>query len=508
MPVKFRKMGDFHEYYSGKRTAPYLTIFTGGNHEASNYMFELHYGGWVAPNIYYMGASNVLRLGPLRIAGISGIWKGYDYNKPHHERLPYDEDDVKTAYHVRELDVRKLLQIRTQVDIGLSHDWPRGIERHGNFEQLFSFKKHFEPDSLNGTLGSVAVAQVMERLRPQFWFGSHMHCKFAAVRRWEAPDPDTRPAQAVTNGHQSVSRPVVQNEDEIVLEMDEMGGEEAEDQAPAPTASENGSNVVQNEDEIDLDLNKDDENIPNKPLPNPSSSVPQEILVQLPPSFTQRQSEPKPSQHPPDIANTTTHFLALDKLEPRKRFLQLQSIKTLNPSPLSQPLHLSYDPEWLAITRVFALEGSPLTSPIPPNKGPQYYASAIGEAQSWIQHNIVDKGISLRVPEDFEIVAPVYDESLGDRVGGQPREWPNPQTARFCELLGVENHFWIGEEEIEERMRRVPEKGAGESGERWGRSGYFRGRGGFQGRGGGRGRGRGGQHRVFGYRGARGGRSG
>jgi len=32
-----------------------LTIFIGGNHEASNYLQELPYGGWVAPNIYYLG---------------------------------------------------------------------------------------------------------------------------------------------------------------------------------------------------------------------------------------------------------------------------------------------------------------------------------------------------------------------------------------------------------------------------------------------------------------------
>ena len=78
MPSKYYAMHDFHEYYSGLRTAPYLTIFIGGNHEASNYMWELYYGGWAAPKIYYMGAANVIRLGPLRIAGLSGIWKGYN----------------------------------------------------------------------------------------------------------------------------------------------------------------------------------------------------------------------------------------------------------------------------------------------------------------------------------------------------------------------------------------------------------------------------------------------
>ena len=42
-------------YYSGEKKAPILTIFIGGNHEASNYLQELPYGGWVAKNIYYMG---------------------------------------------------------------------------------------------------------------------------------------------------------------------------------------------------------------------------------------------------------------------------------------------------------------------------------------------------------------------------------------------------------------------------------------------------------------------
>jgi len=56
---------------------------------------------------------------------LSGIWKGYNYKKTHYERLPYNQDDIKSIYHVRELDIRKLLQIRTQVDITVSHDWPR-----------------------------------------------------------------------------------------------------------------------------------------------------------------------------------------------------------------------------------------------------------------------------------------------------------------------------------------------------------------------------------------------
>ena len=56
-------MNSFRRYYSGEAKAPCLTIFVGGNHEASNYLWELYYGGWAAPNIYFLGYAGVVRFG-------------------------------------------------------------------------------------------------------------------------------------------------------------------------------------------------------------------------------------------------------------------------------------------------------------------------------------------------------------------------------------------------------------------------------------------------------------
>ncbi|KAJ6024133.1 Lariat debranching enzyme [Penicillium herquei] len=197
VPPKYRSIGDFHEYYSGARVAPVLTIFCGGNHEAGNYLFELYYGGWVAPNIYYLGAANVLRLGPLRISGMSGIWKPYDYGKVHYERLPYNSEDIQSIYHIRELDVRKLMQVRTQVDVGLSHDWPRGIENHGDTQRLFRKKKFLREDSEHGRLGNQAAREVLDRLRPAYWFSAHFHTRFALTMSHDGTSLKKKTTQSI-----------------------------------------------------------------------------------------------------------------------------------------------------------------------------------------------------------------------------------------------------------------------------------------------------------------------
>jgi lariat debranching enzyme len=78
VPDKYKHMGSFQDYYLGKKIAPYLTLVIGGNHEASNHLWELFYGGWLAPNIYYLGTAGSVYYRGLRICGVSGICKSYE----------------------------------------------------------------------------------------------------------------------------------------------------------------------------------------------------------------------------------------------------------------------------------------------------------------------------------------------------------------------------------------------------------------------------------------------
>ncbi|KAL9096981.1 MAG: hypothetical protein Q9165_000945 [Trypethelium subeluteriae] len=496
---KYRELGDFHEYYSGAREAPYLTIFVGGNHEASNYLWELYYGGWVAPNIYYLGAANVIRLGPLRIAALSGIWKGYNYRKPHYERLPFNEDDIKSIYHIRELDTRKLLQLQTQVDVGISHDWPQGIEWKGNYQQLFRKKKDFEADARDGRLGSVAAKLVLDRLRPAYWFSAHLHIKYSATVMFHSNTGSTHQqveGMNLTSDTEPLTVPA--NTDEIDLHMDE-------DHGDAVAGNRLQKQPLRNDAEIDLDMG-DEEEGPVKHEQEPevsdrakgteqaavldsgqdniedashssgmmASDIPADIRAQLPAAFSSRTEAPQINQKsmepPAEIRNSTTRFLALDKCLPRRDFLQLMEIAPLNEGKLERPLDLEYDKEWLGIVRVFAdklIVGDPSAS-VAPDEGQEFYRPLIATEEAWVEQNLV-RTEKMSVPHNFERTAPIFDPAQGTRVKGQPREFSNPQTKAFCELLQIVNPFHATDEEILARAEAGPRPNSAraDGGGRW-----------------------------------------
>ncbi|XP_068101165.1 lariat debranching enzyme [Hyperolius riggenbachi] len=188
VPQKYRQMQTFYKYYSGEKKAPVLTIFIGGNHEASNHLQELPYGGWVAPNIYYLGYAGVVKYRGVRIGGISGIFKSHDYRKGHYEHPPYNRETIRSAYHVRNIEVFKLKQLKEPMEVFMSHDWPRSIYHYGNKNQLLKKKDFFRQEVENNTLGSPAAAELLHHLQPSYWFSAHLHVKFAAFMQHQTKE--------------------------------------------------------------------------------------------------------------------------------------------------------------------------------------------------------------------------------------------------------------------------------------------------------------------------------
>eukprot|EP00054_Salpingoeca_dolichothecata_P027526 m.202541 g.202541 ORF g.202541 m.202541 type:complete len:924 (-) comp25984_c1_seq9:87-2858(-) len=187
-PVKFQKLNTFYKYYSGEKTAPVLTIFIGGNHEASNFLWELPYGGWVAPNIYYLGYAGVVNFGGLRIGGLTGIYKQHDYFKGHYEQPPLNDKSKRSFYHIRSFEVFLLQSLTPRFDVFLSHDWPLTIAKYGDTQALLRKKKFLRKEVQNDSLGSPPAKELMDNLRPSYWFSAHLHVKFAALVK----HPDSR----------------------------------------------------------------------------------------------------------------------------------------------------------------------------------------------------------------------------------------------------------------------------------------------------------------------------
>ena len=111
--MRMMAMGIFYKYYSGELKAPVLTIVVSGNHEASNYLQEMPFGGWLCPNIYYLGRTGVVDLVNehshvvLTIGGISGIYEDDSYKKEKIECPPYNPSTKRTVFHIRKTDIDK-----------------------------------------------------------------------------------------------------------------------------------------------------------------------------------------------------------------------------------------------------------------------------------------------------------------------------------------------------------------------------------------------------------------
>lgn len=497
-PIKYRQMGDFWKYYKGEKVAPILTIFVGGNHEASGYLWELFHGGWAAPNIYFLGvAGSVIlkktllngKVHKIRISGASGIYKRHDYRTGYHERLPYDNSTMRSIYHIRHYASFRLSRLPiSQCDIFVSHDWPVGIEQYGNTAQLIRAKPFFRDEIASNTLGSPPLMEILQTIKPSYWFSAHLHVKFAAlVRHGQQP-------ASLSQAHNTIGQHPT-NPDELEIDIDDSdtevvdGGLDPKTQIP-----------ISNPDQIPIvDSDDEDSNSPSEKncLPpsvpvaarNPQAEADQIMVTQTgsqtanetpnDPSSTRVNETlstlggvvPSPTNVSPNLvaidvnANPTkadavlgkmTRFLALDKCMARKDFLQILDIpldetneeNSVQESEVVTLTHdesnkglvtLHFDPDWLAITRAFH-PSLPLSKSIdqPLPMDPMIAKQMIDKEIQWIQTHFKGSSLEIKNVQQFTQTAPALGDPGGDDPG-QPFWYTNPQTVAFTEFLQIEN---------------------------------------------------------------------
>ncbi|KAJ7658950.1 lariat debranching enzyme, C-terminal domain-containing protein [Mycena rosella] len=476
VPDKYKQLGGFYKYYTGEKTAPVLTIVIGGNHEASNYMWELYHGGWLAPNIYYLGEAGCVRVNGVRIAGASGIFKSHDFTRGHFEKMPYDRSMVRSIYHIREYAVRKLSLLTSRLQVFLSHDWPQSITDHGDLPTLLQRKTFLRGDIMSGQLGSPPLLGLLRALQPEWWFAAHLHTRFeACVVHGEPTAADAASDEIAVDASEQVQR----DPNEIVIDDEEL------DAAPAPPSAASAP-VSRDPNEIVLD----DEEFDAAPAPAPPAPVPraplnpdeitlsdlEDEVVAPPPPPPPAPNRAPPRRQPQKWARPaalpgqrTTNFLALDKCGPKRQYLEVVDIPmpqgflppdsvsdSVSDSPTNKgkgkattpPPRLTYDLEWLAISRAFhpflALTQFQRAFPLE-----DAARALVAEARTWITDDLRARepyldAEDLEVTQVQEFVMTAPGPGREDEVGGrraQPPWYTNPQTVKFCELIGVVNRI-------------------------------------------------------------------
>ncbi|EMD34237.1 hypothetical protein CERSUDRAFT_86365 [Gelatoporia subvermispora B] len=464
VPPKYRDLRDYYKYYTGEKKAPILTIVIGGNHEASNHFWELYHGGWLAPKIYFLGHAGCVQVNGLRIAGSSGIFYPSDFQQGHWERVPYQHGAMRSIYHTREFNVRRL-SLLSSPDVFLSHDWPQNIVQYGNVSALLHRKPFFKEDIRTGKLGSPPMMGLLQNLKPRYWYSAHLHCRFEAEVVHDEPaqpeaGPSTKPESSGAQGRvlnpdeiaiededleqpTSIcpSRPNASNPDEIVIEDEEIAQSSttvAEQEPPAP-----------NSEEIEVEQALVVDTVDDLPAPNPSGAT---AFVQETPDVAHSSRNPDEimlddeeeaveAPPPPPKPKKVTSFLGLGKCVNHsnpKQYLEVTNVKLPHKKLHDGPPVLTFDPEWLAITRAFhpymSLERHQL--PYPDEATAR---AAVQRELEWVKKHVLgDKG-SIRVGDvqKFEMTAP--PPARRGRVTEPLRHWPNPQTAAFCAMLEIEN---------------------------------------------------------------------
>lgn len=130
-----------------------------------------------------------------------------------------------------------------------------------------------------------------------------------------------------------------------------------------------------------------------------------------------------------------TKFLALDKCLPKRKFLQVLEMR----SQENGPIHLSYDLEWLTIlyltNHLLSIKNS--FHFMPGQFGVERWMYTPNAKEKQAVHEKFDS--DLRIPLNFTQTVKPYDPYDMKIQVEQPQLTTNDQTAKFCEMLGIDD---------------------------------------------------------------------
>jgi lariat debranching enzyme len=267
------------------------------------------------------------------------------------------------------------------LDVFVSHDWPRHIAHYGDTPQLLRCKQFFTDEVADGTLGSPPLQYLLHALQPRYWFAAHLHVKFVALV------------------------PHIKSSQEAVSRCNDL--RQCERFTPDFDFTVRQNHCDDNDDDGGSEFISINTNQRCGPVIGRD-----DVPLQGCGANVETTTNPETDQV------RITRFLALDKVLPRRRYLEIIDMPE---NPLLDPScqtrvekTLQYVPEWLAILRAVGAPGSVLPKEMVPNA---WTGEVIREIEE-IQRNPIS---NLVVPLDFE----------------SDNGSPSRQTSAFCSLIGI-----------------------------------------------------------------------
>ena len=167
-PSKYKKLGDFPDFYSGKVKFPYPIYFIGGNHEPYGFLDLYPDGGEIAPNCYYFGRVGSIDLAGLKIVGVSGIYKEELFDLA--ARPPIEDINTRSnSFYISfiESDILRALSYQ-EADILVLHEWPENIIASGDLESFSGYQN----------IGNEYASLLIKTLQPKLVLCGHMHLNY------------------------------------------------------------------------------------------------------------------------------------------------------------------------------------------------------------------------------------------------------------------------------------------------------------------------------------------
>lgn len=176
-PARYRALGDFPRFASGAERFDWPVWCIGGNHEPYGWLERLEPGAQLAPNCAWIGRAARLRLGGMRVAGLSGVHVEGRERVPRPPPERFGTTSNKAWIHFTEDDVEGLLGGGDPVDVLIVHDWPEGVIAPEDRHLFTQARRASRPVAV----GNPYARLLVDLLKPALVLCGHLHQPYRSV---------------------------------------------------------------------------------------------------------------------------------------------------------------------------------------------------------------------------------------------------------------------------------------------------------------------------------------